>query len=285
MILALLLATAAPAGTLTLDADDPVIVADVAGQRLRLRVDLDQRDAVELNPDVAARLPVKWERGFTAGIGEIELGGRKAKAVARIGGETIPLNLSEHGRACCAGVDGAIGADMLPYAEVRFVRRVAAGRRTTLPLRRSDGDGLTVAEGPLAVQLSLARDETVASKAAGVLLAEAHGGRWAGPFAMRAEAFGVRRPARPLAFAGPATILGFPFDRILVRSDYGRGHAMAEDRPRAGDIVVRARPVGRDWALVSLGRDRLSRCAEIVYRAEPPSLELDCNAAPAPAHP
>ncbi len=282
-LLALLAAAAAPprAGTLTLDADRPVIGVVVAGVPLTLRVDLDQRDVVELNPAAVARLPLRFGEGFTAQVGTVELPGREAAAEATIAGRKHPLLLSTHGRECCAGVDGAVGPVALPYATIRFVRAVPGAMARRRYVMTDDGDGgLSVAQGPVAVGLSLSAPVTVASRAAAIRLSDAHGGRYAGPYAPVAGPFGVARPMRPVAFARPPVLLGFALPRLMTRAtDYGGRLAMAEERPAPGDIVVagRVRPQ-REWPVVTMGREVLDGCGEIVFHADTLALELACDA-------
>jgi hypothetical protein len=52
---------------------------------------------------------------------------------------------------------------------------------------------------------------------------------------------------------------------------------LPEDSAAPGELVIRhGLPPQHGWAAVTIGADRLSRCAEIVYRAEPRSLTLHC---------
>ena len=46
-----------PSGDLALDLADPVIMVEIQKVPMRLRVDLDRQDSIELNPTAAARLP------------------------------------------------------------------------------------------------------------------------------------------------------------------------------------------------------------------------------------
>lgn len=278
-LLALLAAMPLRAGTLTLDADRPVIAVTVEGVPLILRVDLDQGDVVELNPGATARLPLKFGEGFVAQVGNVELPGRQVAAVAIIDGVKRPLLLSIHGRDCCVGVDGALGPMALPYAVVRFERRVSGATTAARYVMADDGDGgLSVAQGPLAVRLTLA-GETVASRAAAVRLSDAGGGRYAGPYLPTPGPFGVMRSMRPVAFSTPPVILGFTLPRLMTRAtDYGGRLAMPEERAEPGDIVVaRAVRPQREWPLVTIGREYLDGCAAIIFHADTLALELDCD--------
>ena len=107
------------AATLTLDAADPVITVTVAGQRLRLLVDTAQADAIELDPAIAARLPLAWTQGRDLEIGRVLLRGRTAQTVLEADGRAMPVLVATHGRAI-GTADGLIGPDLLPYATIRW---------------------------------------------------------------------------------------------------------------------------------------------------------------------
>lgn len=266
-------------GEITLDAAMPVVEAEVNGVRLRLRVDLDQRDTVELNPDAAARIGAKLRPGYDAVLGGLRLPGQLAPVTARIGGRKVKWIVTTHGRACCEGVDGALDPLRLPYRTVRFTRAGPAYAPVRYAMTEGMTEGLLVAQPPVSVQLSLGHRRTVASRAAGVLLAERHGGRFAGPYGEAEGSFGVMRPARPVAFADPPVLLGFTVPSLLMRTaDFGGGMQMPEERPAEGDIVV-ARTVApqRAWAIVVIGRDYLEGCTEIAFHADIKALDLACD--------
>ena len=81
-----------------------------------------------------------------------------------------------------------------------------------------------------------------------------------------------------MIFGHPVTLAGFQFDRLLVRiSDFGGNEILPTEPVPSGEVVVRHALVHQAaWPVVTIGNDRLSRCAEIVYRAVPRSLVLHC---------
>ena len=107
-----------PQGELALDAADPVIDAVIEGVPMRLRVDLDAHDSIELNPAAAKRLGIKYEASVDVYVGRVRLPGRAAIAKVRIGAVERLLQVAEHGRICCAGADGTIGPQLLPYRRI-----------------------------------------------------------------------------------------------------------------------------------------------------------------------
>jgi hypothetical protein len=281
----LLIAARAPpprSGDLVLDAADPVIAVEIAGVPLRLRVDLDRQNDIELNPAAAARLPVRWERGDRVDVGRVRLYGRIAPVLMKIAGRTVPGQIANHGRDCCAGVDGAIGPDLLPYASIHWQRAPAPAPTASLNLllTASPTMGLSAPAEVGDVRLHFALDQnlTVGTAAAGATLARLWGGRWGGPSNHVILAFGISRPARMIAFVRPGQLAGFRLDGLLVLiSDFPGDEKLPADPSRPDDVVVsRHLERQRAWPAVTIGTDRLSRCADIVYYAVTRSLTLRC---------
>jgi len=282
MLLSAAQARRAPSGTLALDAANPVISVAIEGVPLRLRVDLNQQNSVELNPAAAVRLPVKWEKDEPTDVGRVRLDSRVARAAMRVDGRVVQTQVSEHGRDCCADSDGAIGPDLLPYATVRWRNALAPPPAASLsfPLVVSPDDGLSAPAGVANVRLrfALGQARSVGTAAAGATLSRLWDGRWDGPPERVILIFGVTRPARIIAFAGPSRLAGFRFDRLLVRiSDFAGDEKLPADPARGDEIVVSHR-LSRQQArpVVLIGADRLSRCTEVVYQALPRSLTLHC---------
>jgi hypothetical protein len=276
---------------LVLDLTDPVIEARIGETVLRLRVDLDRRNTIELNPGAADRLGLPFEPGGGALVGRIKLAERNAVAPVTIEGIAVPLNLSAFDRDCCAGTDGAIGPDLLPFDRVRFVRSggVAGATERRFPLTRSDEAGLAVATptpaGEVFVGFSLAYPGTLGTAAAGAILAQAYGGRLVGQRFDVAPAFGVSRPAQRIAFARAVDLAGFPVAELPVRvADFRGSHALPEEPATAGEILVERRgPRGQTaWPSILIGRDRIDACAEILFERAPLAITLRCAFGTAP---
>jgi len=271
-----------PSGDLMLDMADPVIAVEIQKIPMRLRVDLDRQDSVELNPAAAARLAVPWYKGEPLDVGRARLPNQVAGVLLKVDNRTLPTEVSQHGRDCCAGVDGVIGPDLLPFATVHW-RNSSAPASTTdivLPLDASETTGLSAASDAGRVRLRFALDarETIATAAAGAALAHLWGGHWNGRERRVTLVFGIARPARLMAFARPGKIAGFPLDQLLVRlSDFGGDAKLPADPAQAGEFVI-AHHLERQsaWPAVTIGADRLSRCGEIVYTAVQHSLTLRC---------
>lgn len=271
-----------PSGDLSLDAADPVVTVAIQNVPMRLRVDLDRQDSIELNPAAAGRLPVTWDKGEPIDVGRVRLPSRVAGVAFKVGGRLLPSQVAEHGRDCCQDADGVIGPDLLPFATVRW-RNASAPPPTAslvLPLEVSDETGLSAESEMGNVRLRFALDApvTIATAAAGARLARLRYGRWDGEERRVALVFGISRPARPMRFARPFRVAGFPLDKMLVRlSDFAGDEKLPTDPKRPGEIEI-AHHLARQqaWPAVTLGMDLLSRCAEIVYTAVPRSLTLHC---------
>jgi hypothetical protein len=267
---------------LIVDAADPIVAVEIEGVPLRLRVDLDQQDSIELNPVSAARLAVKWEDGLLIDVGRVRLSSRVAAVSMNVGGRVVLAQVSEHGRDCCQGVDGAISPILLPFATIYWRREGAQAPTGSLflPLDASPTTGLSAASDLPGVRLrfSLGQQETVATAAAGAALSSLWKGHWAGPPRRVLVAFGVARPARTMTFERPGLLAGFRIDRLPVRlSDFAGDTKLPGDALDADDVVVSHKLERQHaWPAVTIGADRLSRCAEIVYRAVPRSLTLHC---------
>jgi hypothetical protein len=273
-----------PTGELRLDIADPVVTVMIAGVALRLRVDLDQHDVVELDRNAVARLPLRFEAGPIDAVGRVDVPSVVAGAAFQMNGRPVAVTLSSHG-PCCDGADGTIGAAALPYGLVRFVRSGGGtgGAPRTFPLAMDASHGLYLRQPlgreTLRLGFSLARGETMATAAAGAILAQAQGGRFEGGYAPVPIAFGVERPARTIAFARPVTLAGFRFDRVRTRTaDYAGRRVLPREPAESGDIIVSRRQAAqREWPGVVIGRDRIDRCGEIALQPAALLLTLRCE--------
>lgn len=272
------------AGEIDLDVVRPVIDVILAGQSVRLRVDPAQWGAIELNPEAAARLALTCAPGRNLSVGRTTLPGRTAPAEMDVAGVRRLVLVATHDRAAAADAEGVIGPDLLPYASIRW-RRVDAPPPTgtiTLPLTLDEERGLEAAATDLApglfVRFSLTAAETTATAAAAALLVRRIGGQFDGPVAQVPLILGVTRPVRPIRFGRPFRLAGFRIERLGVRvADFRGDNPLPTETSGEADITVsrRERPQGAEpW--VSLGLDRLGRCAEIAYQSAPRTLTLSC---------
>ena len=285
-----------PTGELLLDIADPVILLRIGRVPLRLRVGLEQKRVIELNPDAAERLRAdppsrafRFEPGFEAQVGRESLAGIEAAAPVTINDRKMIVLVASHGRDCCAGTDGEIGLGLLPYATIRFVRTGASTPDRSLDFLIDDsgehGPQATLQMGgkPLFVQFAFDRSDSVATASAGAILADAHGGRLSAVDAPDIGAFGIARPVALLRFPRPVEIAGFLYAQLPVRTaDFAGNFDFPAAPGEAGDIVVRRKvEQQRAWPMVLIGRDRLDRCSEASFDTIAHRLTLRCAFEPA----
>lgn len=280
-----------PTGELRLDMDDPVIDVRVGRTALRLRVGLEQKRLIELNPAAVERLmsepsnrKLRFEPGFDALVGRETLKGVEAAAEVMINGRRQLVLLASHGRNCCTGVDGEIGVGLLPYATVRFARANAADAGSSADFLIDDDSehgpqaSLPLAGAAILLQFSLSRPDSVATASAGAILARAYGGRLGASAGPTVAAFGIARPTAMLRFPHPVALAGFAFEQIPVRTaDFAGRFDFPSDPSEPGDIVVRRKTDQQPaWPVVLVGRDRTDRCSEALFDTIVRRLTLRC---------
>lgn len=277
-------------GELRLDMNDPVIEVEIGDVPLRLRVALDQKRLIELNPTAADRLAAdppdrrfRFESGFDALVGRETLKGIQAAAEVTINDRRMLVTVASHGRDCCVGVDGEIGIGLLPYAAIRFDRAdgVTADRSADFLIddNSEHGPQTTVSMGreTIFLQFSLQRSTSVATASAGAILAGVQGGRLTDGGTTIA-AFGIERPISTLRLDRPATVGGFTYPQIAVRTaDFGGRHDFPVDPSEPQDIVVKKKvPQQAAWPVILVGRDRLDHCSAASFDGNSHVLTLHC---------
>ncbi|WP_340313384.1 hypothetical protein [Rhizorhabdus argentea] len=280
-----------PTGELLLDMAEPVIALNVGRVKLRLRVGLEQKRLIELNPDAAERLRADppdrhfaFEPGFEAQVGRETLKGIQAAVPVTINDRKMIVQVASHGRDCCTGVDGEIGMGLLPYATIRFVRAGTAdpGRSADFLIDDDSEHGpqatISVGRSPMFVQFSLERPDSVATASAGAILARAHGGRLDSTGGPTVAAFGVARPTALLSFPRPVELAGFRFGKLPVRiADFAGRFDFPADPAEPGDIVIKKKTEQQAaWPVVMIGRDRMDRCSAALFDTVAHRLTLRC---------
>ncbi len=296
--LSLLLLLAAPADTrpkpaplppLVLNATAPQISARIAGQPVTLTVDLGGDPLLQLNPDVAARLPLlREDRGtFRVAVGQtsaavpfsrelVEIAGRSSDDVRVLTPKTAPEGQRP-------GSDGTIGLALLPHdiIELRYRAATSADRSTSVAARRGDrsssiGFAWTLPnDDEIEIELEPLRPTSVASVAAASRIAAVADGRLQGPVRRVMIGYGVARPVRRLVLARPISVAGVRVGEADVRLYDWAGRAELPPDADADDaaVVIGKRGRQRGWPILKLGHDVLSRCASITWRREPDERE------------
>lgn len=298
--LALLLCLAAPAAAedvLVLDMARPVITVTLAGQPLTLRVDPAAKPFVTLTPAAAARLgladPARRRDGGPVPRGVLTVHAGRADRIIpwseeslEAGGPARSVRVVQPGAPVTSDADGIVSPLLLPHGGVRWVARpaTAADRTVTLPApvtpMHAIAATVTVGGDSIAVELAPARPRSIATAAAGAILAQAQGGSLDGPTVAAPVLYGIERPVRDLVLARPAAIAGLTIARLQVRLfDWAGARQLPPDSdPDAPLLVSKRLGDQRDWAMLQLGADVLAPCAEIAWRRSPPELALTCPA-------
>jgi hypothetical protein len=284
----LFLPTPAAAADLVLEAGAHFVEAQVNGQPVRLRVDPEASGYIILNPAAVQRAALRpsLTRAVTY-IGPVRLTGRTKSTTVTIGARTDERRIIWMDRDAAADADGIISPADLPYDRVTLnLRPPAAGEQAfTLPMtyQRSAGlvHSLRIGEQEIGFKISTANSHTLATAAAGALIAAQQGGAWAGEARAQLVRFSVERPARPFALDRPLMVGGRSMDAMLVRVSDHRGDAALPPEPLADpDEVVVTAATGRQRARhsVVLGADWLAGCSSVTWDNRTRQLTFSCAA-------
>jgi hypothetical protein len=191
-------------------------------------------------------------------------------------------------RDAAEGADGVISAADLPYDRVvfRLAPPQSGERALQLPMEWDRSGGLshrlTLGGQQVIVQITNNKPDSIATAAAGALLAQLHGGAWSGETRVMPLTFGVPRPVRPLTFARPFRFAQLDLAGLLVRTQDHRGNAQlpAEAGADPDEIVVTAN-TGRTRPryTLALGRDWLAPCSSMTLDVRTRLITLSCRPA------
>lgn len=289
-LLALFVTAPASAKDLILNpASGYIIDATINGVPVRLRVDPETSGFIILNGEAAKRIKLRRSMiGARTMIGPIRVNGFTKVARVSIGGVTGRRRLVFSDRVAAPGADGLIGPGDMPFDRVTFqLRAPAAGERlTAVPMQWERSFGLfhpvTFGDQAVRFRFTTLRNDSVATAAAGAVIAAAHGGAWSGAPGEQMIKYEVIRPVRPMTLARPASFGGLPLDRFHVRTGDSRGNAVLPTDPAADpdEIVVtgdRKRQKARYD--LSLGLDWLSACSSLAWDNRAKVMTLSCRPA------
>jgi hypothetical protein len=268
---------------------DFIVKATIDEIPVIFRVDAATPDRPVLNPEFVER----------AKLGGSVIGGRFKIGPINIAATTKVIKYDFDGiewkrrsvwadRAYADQYDGAVGPGGIPYDIITFNLRPAgiAEQELIFPLVENGNTGVEMEVGDKIIDISFTqkRSRTLATAAAGAVIAEQHGGAFKGASEVTEIAFGVERPIRALVLSQPLNILGRPINSLFVRTkDHGDSSAIAEgDNPDDGvdssEIVVTGKKGKSDKNRysITLGRDDLSHCSSIIYDKPAKEVRLSC---------
>ena len=220
-------------------------------------------------------------------LGPLLAQGRFGLGRARIGSSASPKVLAWFHNPVATDVDGLISPAELPYASVTFRLGEERPRERSYMLsgQYTPLSGFTV---PLPVgghvvnvKLSVTEPNSVATAAAGAVIAEAHRGSWTGEVRPHHIALDIMRPVRPLALQRALGVQGMRVSEFLVRiRDHGGGTQLPADIATDPDEIIVTAPGETQPVrfLLVLGRDQLASCSSLVWQRRAVRLVARCSA-------
>ena len=222
-------------------------------------------------------------------VGPVRVDGTPGTAFIAMAGKGFLRGISWFEAPMAEGADLAIGPQALPWNQVRFRLRPArpGERRLRFPIVRENLISTVVRFriGRQEVRLGFAPDRptSLATAAAGALLAETNGGSLGETRERVRLATGVERPARPMRLAHPLSIDGLMLASLLVRTrDFGGATSLpgltAPDEEASPDEVVVTARADTSPAVyyIMLGADALAPCSSITFDNVRRRVELSC---------
>lgn len=277
----------AAAADLVLDAGNHIVEARIDGVPVRLRVDPETAGYIILNADAARRIGLRRSMiGARTTVGPVRISGSTKVARVAIGSTEGRRRLIWTDRVAAQDADGLIGPADMPFDHVVFRLRPPTGteRTLTLPMdfERSTGlfHDLTIGGQAITFRISTIRTDSIATAAAGALLAAHHGGAWAGEPGEQMIKYGVMRPVRPMSFTRAPSIAGVPMQRVTIRTSDNRGNAaLPADAGADPDEIVVTGSNGRQRPRyhVSLGLDWLASCSSLSWDNRARRMTLSCT--------
>lgn len=279
----------APPGTLPgtlIIAPDRVVTGAVNGQPARFRMQANGTSTLVLNPDAAARLGLRggWIK-VGAKVGPVLVRGQTAVTRYAVVGHDQRKRVGWFERPTAPGFDGDLGPASVPHPVVVFQLRppVAGERPVVLPLAdmglRGLGTSLTIGGQTIFVTWALDRRDSVATAAAGAVLAPPLGGQFVGAPGRATFAFGVERPVRRLRLDHPLALGPLRLDAVQVRTaDYGNVSAIPVADSDPGEIVVTgSRKSGKALYALQIGTEAMAGCSSLVFDKPRRQIILHCR--------
>lgn len=265
---------------------DNVISATISGQPVRLRVDPGAPIVPILNPRTAERLKVKplgWVK-IAALIGPIRVNGRTAVLRFRLPGATSDkkARIAWFDRDFVQGADGAVNPLFLVQNKVRFELPGRGGRVNRLPFGNTSmlvrGTKLAFGGEAVTVTYDLGRAVGATTADAARLIAADRDGRLSAARGTMLIEFGIARPYREMRLARPLEVGPFDFATLRVRTPDEGAIGIAEDDADPNEIVVTGKKKSKARRELSIGRDRLDRCAALEIDRAAKTISFDCPA-------
>lgn len=282
------IANAGPPTRIILDSDYTVEGTLRVGKEItpiKLLVDAATPDRPILNPIFVEKTKLKKSMvGGGFGIGPIRISANTKVLDFNFGGMDWKRRSMWADRPITRAFDGSVGPGGIPYDIIAFnLRSVQSGEQLYVLNLVENGNSvaqLEIGGKTIDITFTLKRSKTLATAAAGAIIAESHGGAFHGATDMIEIGFGVERPIRNLGLSQSLVIIGRPLGSIFVRTrDNGDVSGIADvENAALGDaneIVVIAKKDKNRYSL-SIGRDDLSHCSSITYDKPAKKIRFSC---------
>jgi hypothetical protein len=222
-------------------------------------------------------------------VGPVRLDGTPSTAFLSMAGKAFLRGISWFEAPMAEGADVALGPQALPWNQVRFHLRPAqpGERRIRFAIVRENLISTVVRfrVGRQEVRLGFApeRPTSVATAAAGALLAATNGSTLGDTRERIRLATGVERPVRRMRLARPLSVEGLTIAGLMVRTrDFGGetslpGLEPGDDEASPDEVVVTARADASPAVYyIMLGADALAPCSSITFDNRRQRVELSC---------
>ncbi len=223
-------------------------------------------------------------------VGPVTIPGLYREVQIDIGQAQALINAAWYNIDAYPFAEALAGPYALPIPVIRFALRAPQPKEVSFTLPLAPINSWWIATTPkdygdvkLLFAFAPQFKTTVASAAAGAVIAASHGGSFTGEAVPVSISYDVKRPARPVKLTQPLEFGPLKISTLLVRTrDYGSASSIKDpsvDDPSesAGDIVVKGkRKPSRPLYVVYIGADTLAACSSIIYDKPAATITLSC---------
>jgi hypothetical protein len=228
-------------------------------------------------------------RYIQSAVGKIKIRGQQRPAKVRFGNQSDNQYVQWYQTDIHKFGEALAGPFAIPAPVIRFALRPEQRGETqfsmplvTDPKRRVASTQTFIGKKKVYFAFAPQFETTLASAAAGAVIAQNYGGEFVGDPVPVVVAFNVARPARPVQLKSPLPLGVLTISKFQIRSrDYGDTSAIKEAKsPNAAEeneILVQAKRKGTDPEyFVYVGNDMLKNCSSITYDKPARTVTLSC---------
>lgn len=257
---------------------------------LTLLVDAATPDRPVLNPDFAEQIGIaKSFIGARFAIGPVHVSANTKVLEYTLNGEAMKRRSLWADKPYTKKYDGGVGPGGIPQNIVTFQLRArqADEKEFILPLIMNGNSVAQMKVGGKMIDISFTQKRTrsLATAAAGAIIAENYGGTFTGVTENTEIAYGIERPIRALQISSPINFIGRSLSHFFVRTkDHGDasgiidGDTLPKDIDDSEIVVTGKKDSDKNRYSLTLGRDDLSHCSSYTYDKIEKVIRLFCKA-------